>query len=209
LTAAQASAYASLHHSFALAYTAANDPQSNSSVNITAKNTAKVALKAEARTLARIVRAFPGVTSDPRVTLGLTVTDGQATAINPPDAPPHVSVSSVRGLSIRLQLRDAQALTRKGRPAGVAAAAIFCCVQPQDSKDEPPIVLSEWTFAGTTSRTEHELNFGAEVQPGSQVWITAYWLNAKQQHGPASSPIMTHTQFGGVVSKSHSLKLAA
>src|SRR5438270_1215091 len=72
LTVGQATAYAALHASYSTAL-AAVDPPIRNKAAVATKNTARTALKANARMLARIVEATPTVTNTQKVTLGLTV----------------------------------------------------------------------------------------------------------------------------------------
>jgi hypothetical protein len=209
LTVAQAANYAALHDAYASAFELSQDPNTRTPVQISVKNTAKAALKVNARMLARLIRATPTVTNEQRIELGLTVPDENPSPVPRPSVAPKLSVQSVLGRTIHLRMRGAESPLRRGKPVGVAGAAIFSHLLPQDSTDGPPQSLSEWKFQGTTSRLEFEINFPAVVSPGSQVWLTAYWMNPKQEPGPASEPIMTHIQFGGVVVNSSALRLAA
>jgi hypothetical protein len=36
------------------------------------------------------------------------------------------------------------------------------------------------------------------VDSGSTVWFTAFWRNRKDQAGPATTPVQTIMQFGGL-----------
>src|SRR5262245_13212331 len=88
LTAAQVADYAVLFDSFQAGFANACNPGTNSKSNIAAKNQAKAALKANARMLARIVRATPEVDNAQRSKLGLTVPDPHLTPVQVPSEPP-------------------------------------------------------------------------------------------------------------------------
>ena len=63
-------------------------------------------LKAEARRLARIIRAAPGVTNAQRSQLGLTVPDKIPTPAARPSDPPVLSIVPSIGRTVRIRLRD-------------------------------------------------------------------------------------------------------
>src|SRR5687767_4906069 len=84
LTAAQATAYATLHADFITAYNAATNAGTDSRSAIVTKNTAKFALIANARLLAGIVQRDPDTTNTQRSELGLTVKDADPSPIPPP-----------------------------------------------------------------------------------------------------------------------------
>src|SRR4051812_25246638 len=65
--------YAQLHAQYVAALTAALAPDTRTRGKVSAKNTARAALKDEARRLARIIQAHPSVTEQQRVDLGLSV----------------------------------------------------------------------------------------------------------------------------------------
>lgn len=193
LTAKQATAYGILHVAFVSAFQTANDPITRSPSNIIAKKMAMNALKQEARMLARIVQAWPGVTAEQRSELGLTVRNAGPTPIPVPTESPEMDVVSVSGHVVRIRLHASSSSSRRGKPAGVAGASVFSFVGETPSTD-----ISEWKFEGNITRTNMDVVFSPEVAPGSKVWLAAFWFNPKLQSGPASSPMSTNVQFGGL-----------
>lgn len=192
LTPAQATAYSNRHDAFILAWETCNNPATRSPTNLIAKREARALLIAEARALARIVNATPGMDNQRRSELGLTIRKNEPSSHPAPDFAPILDIIRVNGRSVVTRAHDGSS-NRRGRPAGVEAVAVFSFVGPT-----PPESLSEWTFQGNSSRTTVEINFPTTVPAGATVWLTAYWLNGKMQKGPASSPISTNLPGGSV-----------
>jgi hypothetical protein len=191
LTPPQAAAYAALDDAYAAAFALARSPNTNSKANIVAKNSAKTALKAYARMLARLVRATPGVTNDQRGQLGLTVPDTDLTPVRRPSDPPVLMLRPSIGRVVRIRLRDKIAPTRRGKPPGVAGAAVFSCVA-----EMPLTRLADWSFEGNATRPLYEIDIDGGVPAGARVWIAAYWYNTRGKCGPLSSPIAIRVQDG-------------
>jgi hypothetical protein len=103
LTAAQATALASLVTSFTSALSTATNPATRTRGTVSAKNAAKAPMVAMARDLARIINAFPGITNQQRIDLGLTPRSGQITPINPPTESPVMEVVSAFGRLMKVK----------------------------------------------------------------------------------------------------------
>ena len=192
LTIEQAGAYDALQSSFVAAYQTANDPTTRSPANIEAKNLAKTALIEETRKLVAIVQAYPGTTNTMRSAMGITVRDSDPSPVSVPETAPLIDVMEVRGRTFELRLRDA-VTTEKRKPAGVQGATLFTHVG-----DEMPESLSDWTFVASTTKTDVEFTVPVTVPAGSKVWITAFWFNRKSESGPATDPVYSWTNNGGV-----------
>jgi hypothetical protein len=194
LTAGQATAYDALHDAFVAAYNTASADATNSTANVIAKDDARANLKANARTLARIVQANPSVTNVQRSELGLTVRDAEPSPIPPPAAAPGLDVVSVSGNTVRVRLHDTLNPARRGRPDGVAGAAVFSYVGAT-----APSEAAGWTFEGNTVKTTVNVMFPAATAPGAKVWFTAFWFNAKAQSGPACAAVGTNLPGGAAM----------
>jgi hypothetical protein len=194
--------YTVLFDAFAAGYANARSPNANCKANIGAKNQAKAALKANARMLARIVRANPAVTNDQRAKLGLTVPDPHLTPVQEPSDPPLLHVMSTYGRVVRVRLRDKFAPTRRGKPPGIAGAAILSYTGQTTSAR-----MSDWTYHGNATRTQFAVNIPSNVPPGAKVWIAAQWYNTRGERGPVSTA--TATYIGDGVSHPSGRSLAA
>lgn len=190
LTAAQATAYGTKHTAWTSAYQTATDPSTRSPSAIIAKDVAKKNVIGEIRMLARIVQATPAVTAQQKSDLGITVRDTDPTPIPPPASAPGISIISAVVRTVRIRLEEAGS-TRRGKPDGVAGAAIFSYVG-----ENAPALLADWKFEGNTTRTSFDVLFEPTVAAGAKVWVTACWFNPRTQNGPSCPPISTNIPGG-------------
>jgi hypothetical protein len=126
--------------------------------------------------------------------LGLTLRDasgGDAPVVRTPERPPLVGVVKVMGKSVRVRVSDRDSLRRRGKPAGIAGAAVFTA-----AGDLPPAKLADWSFQANITRPLVDVHFDAEVPAGGKVWIMAFWYNPRGQRGPASMPVCTRVGDG-------------
>src|SRR5205814_710535 len=84
LVAAQATALAAVVTSFTTALSTATNPATRTRGTVAAKDAARTPLVAMARDLARIINAFPSITNQQRIDLGLTPRKDVVSPINPP-----------------------------------------------------------------------------------------------------------------------------
>lgn len=181
-TSAQATAFQALADNLASSYATAIEPSTRTKGTIAAKNSAKDAMKEMARNLALIIYA-QNLTDEQIIDIGLTVKDGSATPINPPDEQPIAEIVKITGRVVtgRVHSTDTE---KRGKPTGVAAVWLWTYIGTSAPSD-----VSEWTFQGSSTRTKFEIEFPASVEAGAQFWIAAQWINPRNQPGPASNPI--------------------
>ena len=191
LSVGQATAYAGLHATYA-ADLAACDPGVRNKMAVTAKNNSRSALKANASLLAGLIEHTSTVTDEQKVQLQLNVR-ARPTPIPPPATAPVIDIISSVGNAVKIRLHDAVS-PRRGRPTGVAGAALFSFVGAAAPTDE-----SAWTFQGLTTRTTATITFPNTVAAGSKVWITAYWRNPRDQSGPAATAVGTNIPGGAAM----------
>jgi hypothetical protein len=192
LTAAMATAYSTLHDSFASLLSRATEPSTRTRGAVAAKNDARRLLKAQARDLARIVNAFPAITNEQRLDLGLNPRSGTQTPIQPPTESPVLEVVAANGRILKLKIHSPSS-PRRGKPDGVNGSSVFSFVG-----SAPPADISLWKFEGSTTRTLATVEFPPTVPAGAQVWLTAFFFNPRSQSGPACTPISAYVA-GGVV----------
>jgi hypothetical protein len=193
LVAAQMTAFTALFNSFVTAYNAANVPGARSKSTVTAKNTARRALLANARELYGLVQANTSVSDANKDLIGVTVRSAP-TPQPAPDVSPALDIVSVSGRTVNIRLHDAEIAGKRGKPAGVKGAAVFSFVGAEAPSDP-----GEWKFEGNTTRTVVDVTFPDSVAPGALVWLCAMWFNEKAQSGPACDPMSTNVQFGNAM----------
>lgn len=185
LTAEQAAAYTALQDTFIIAWERVQDPDTKTRPNTQAKNTAKKTLingPGGIRELVRIIQADPQVTNAQRAELQITIADSEHTPIHVPATPPDFSIISVIGRTIRGRLKDQQHPTRRAKPGGAHGATVLYHVG-----ETAPANPAEWTFARNTSTTTFNVDLPASVPAGSQVWLSAFWFNARMDSSPAAT----------------------
>lgn len=195
LTAPQAAAFALLHSAFITAYDIARAPDTNSSSNITAKNREKDAMidgTGGIRELARISQATPGIPPEYLQEIGLTVRDVEPSPVPAPTVSPEIDFLITGTRTIRIRLHNQTALNRR-KPDGVKGATVFYHVGAA-----APVELSDWTFHESVTKTTLDVDLPASVEGGSVVWFTAFWFNPRLQSGPATTPVSTFMQYGGL-----------
>jgi len=192
LNEGQTDAYSDAQIAFVDAYQVANDPTTRSPKNIETKNLAKQALVALTRELVKVCQAWPAMTNDKRVALGITVPDVDPTPVPVPEFAPQLDVVGVSGRTFSLRLRDSVTGERK-KPEGVQGATVVSYVG-----ETIPADMRQWHFEGITTRTNVDVEFGATVPMGAKVWLAAFWYNRRAESGPACAPLSAHVGFGAM-----------
>lgn len=178
---------------FTAAYAVANSSETRTKANVAAKNTAKKAAIAQARKTVAICQAWPQMTDAKRELLKITVRDSDPTPVAVPGSAPVIEVQSVSGYTIKLRLKSAEGDGR-AKPEGVTGATLFSYVG-----DTAPSDLGAWKFEGSvTTTTGLEVVLPGTVAAGSQVFLTAFWFNRRSESGPATMPVSTYIQGGGL-----------
>jgi hypothetical protein len=192
LTPAQATAFGLLNTSLQGAYTQAKDPSTRSPVAVAGKNSAIRAMRASAILLARIVYATPAVTDAQLVGLGLLPRSTRQ-PIPVPNTPPVVETVSVVGRLVTVRLHGAET-ERRGKPFGAVGANVYSYVG-----SAPPADPRDYHFEGTATRTITRIQFPDTVAGGATVWLSARWISARGQTGPACAPVGVTIQGGGTL----------
>jgi len=196
LTLGQASDFATLQTAYADAYTIANNDSTRTPASIVTKNDAKEALingPGGIRELVDIIQAFPGTTNTMRANLQVTVRDVEPSPIEPPANAPVLEVMKVWGRQVTVRIKVTADSETRGKPEGVAGATVLRAVG-----ENPPPGPSGWEFVGNTTRTKYTFIMPESVEPGTKIWITAFWFNPRAQSGPAATPVWTMTNNAGL-----------
>jgi len=201
LVAAQATAYAAVNTAYQTAYTTAITPATRTKGAVEAKNQAKVNLKAAASDLAKIIDGTPTVTNQQKIDLGLSIRFTPS-PIPAPSVRPGMDIVSVANRTIKVHIHDSASSTKRGKPAGTSAAWVYSFVGENYPSDP-----TAWSFEGACTKAKFDIVFPSTMASGTQVWVCAAWINAKQQAGPTSVPITTNLQGGGM--SASTMKIAA
>lgn len=197
--------FAAATDAYRAALQTANEPSTRTTSAVSLKNETRATLKRQAGTLSRIIQANPNVNDAMKLSAGLTVAR-QRTRIGRPDTAPSLNVVAVSGHTVDLRVYQVIGETNsisRGRPRGAVGALIMGLVS-----DEPDADVSRYQLMGIASRYAIKIQFPAALKPGTRVWLCATWLNNRKETGPASNPISTYLQGGGVEIAT-SLRIAA
>lgn len=201
----QSDEFTALTEGYAEAYREANVPGIRSSAATAVKNDARESLKTAARLIVSIVRGQKAVTDAQKILLGITVPAPRRRAIPRPEHAPTLYVRSVTGRTVRILLADSQVQGSRAKPPGARAAMIFTAA----GEAPPQAGASGWHFHTTTGRRQCDVTFPADLAPGAKVWLTAAWVNSRNQPGPACTAVETHLQFGAHIQFGAPLRSAA
>lgn len=187
---AQASSFVSLQTAFADALETATEPSTRTRGTIAAKNAARTPMKGSARELARIINAYPPITNQQRINLGLNPRSDEASPINPPTEAPVMEVLGAIGRTLKCRVHAIG--SGRAKPEGVAGCSVFSFVG-----SAAPADITQWVFQGSSTRTSFDVEFPATVAAGAQVFLCAFWYSPRAQSGPACQPITAYLA-GGV-----------
>jgi hypothetical protein len=191
LTAAQATAYATLNTTFASAYATSSNPVTRTKVTVAAKDTARAALVANTRLLANIVYSTPGVTNAQKLSLGLRL-KAPPTPVPQPSSAPLVDFISTVARTVKVRVHDGTT-PKRAKPPGVKSATVFSFVGPT-----APATVAGWKYEGVSNKSVFDIVFPDTVANGALIWISAVWNNAKNQSGPPSDPVSINIPGGGM-----------
>jgi len=186
LVAADATSLAALHSSYATALEIALEPTTRTPVTVATKDTARAALVADIRSLARRIQACPTVTVAQKTALELTIVDHVHSPTPPPATKPVASMVELDGRAHLIRLVDEATPTRRARPLGTAGAEVYSFVA--QNGETPPGDLEQWRHEGLATRSEFTVNY-EQSDIGKLAHIRAQWINRKGQKGPVSDPI--------------------
>lgn len=193
LTSGLATAFNSLRTAYTSALATAVSPPTRTKSNVAAKNTAKSALIFNARSLAALVQAHPGITAEQLEDLGLTVRKTTPTPIEAPTTSPIITPLNSNAQKINFRFADEETPSSRAKPFGVAGMELWAKVGTT-----PPASIADCEFRGLyTKNTEGPGSRQVSVAfDGADVGKTAYmyavWYNRRGQVGP-SSPLAQMT----------------
>jgi hypothetical protein len=201
--------YAAAQGLFAQTMAMRADPSARSPSGVVAKNTARKALRAQSRLLARMIHGKGLATPHQTAAFGLTVRrPGGKSARHPsPASAPWLSIIEMRGRRVKVRLRDADAPTRRGRPVGVKMAQLFIANGGPSSTGEV-----HWSLLFATTRTLLWFTLPPQYPPGSKVWLTAHWVGSRgQTSSRAAAQVATvpHLASGPLVVNRHAARVRA
>lgn len=185
--------YKVLQADFAAKLALAREESTRGTLTVAQKRNAAVALRESTRQLIRQIRACETVTTDMLDAIGVKPVDTVRTRRKPPTFAPQIEVKQVNGVTATLRLRDTE--TGKLRMNAAAAAAYIFTFVGEQAPTNPAM----WFMHGTTTRSTVNVQFNADLPPGTKVWFVAFYVSPTQEAGPNSVIVSTYlsTAVGG------------
>lgn len=199
----QAADFSERVDAFAEALRVMGSPSTRTRLATMRKADARRALEAEARRLAAVARAHPGLSEVQLIQLRLTPRSNRGRKGRRPRTMPSLRVLSAENYTITLKVRNSESSRRGGRAAGLAGAAVFSY-----TGDEPPPRLSQWSLRGFATERTFRFRVESDTPAGSRIWMTACWLTHALRRGTTCTPIATNIP-GGVAGFTGLERLAA
>jgi hypothetical protein len=191
LSPAQATQYTSLHDPYIAAAAAASAPGQKSRSLVAARNSLKQSLLPYARELYAFIQANTGVADSAKTDVGVVIRKKEPTPLPAPSAAPSLTVKSVYGRQFTLKIKDASG-TRRGRPPATTGAQLFSFV----GETPPAGGAAGWISEGTVTRNTVVVAMPSTLAPGTRVWFTCCWFNARGT-GPSCTPVGSGIGFDG------------
>jgi hypothetical protein len=151
---------------------------------VTTKNQSRTLMKTQARFVINSVNANPSVTDQMKQDAGITVRK-QPQPKRAITTAPAITVADRTGTTMTVLLKADKSDKRRGKPADADGAALFSYVGAT-----PPQDINAWENRGYSGQTRWEIDF-ASAPAGAQVWLTAFWYNARGA-GPGATPVTTY-----------------
>jgi hypothetical protein len=193
-TSAQATQYHTLHLAWMAAYDAVVAAKANGSQTkqlTQAKETAKTDLLDFAREIYAFVQASLTVADEDKVALGVHVPDREPSPKPLLTDAPTMKVEGVYGRQFRLSITDGD--SRRQRPFNANGVLLYSFVG-----ESAPSGAEGWTAEGALTRSQVIAELPESVAPGSKVWFTCAYFNARGA-GPACTPIFAYTNHLGAL----------
>jgi len=181
ITAGDATAFHTLRLDFTTRLATSLDPTTRTKGTVAAKNTSKRALVAKARSLIKLITAFPPLTPTQRADLGLNAKDVTPTPVPPPATKPMLSVDP----DGTLRIVDETMPDRRGKPSGVNGAVVFAKVD-----GPPPTTVDDAKFSALATRNRIPLALPSGSN-GKTLYVLARWYNERGELGPVSAVAST------------------
>jgi hypothetical protein len=186
MTVAQAASLATAYTAFSTALETAKNPATRTQVTVAQKQQASVDLRAILISYGAMILANRAVSDPMKIALGLRPrSKGQP--IPPPPWVPGLDVSEVTNDSFTLKILGPNG--KATRPPGVALVSTATWVGETFNPD-----LTKWTYQGQRGTMRSTITITG-LTPGTVVWITAAYLNAKGETGPAAPPRAVTMQY--------------
>jgi hypothetical protein len=202
ISTAQLAEFTTAANSYKAALEVSSSGQTRTRATIAAKDAARATFRAVARNIVNVIRSYPPITAQQLLQLGVRPRTSRV-PVPPPTDRPVLAIEKVDGWTVSVRLTTGQGGTR-GKLKGTLGATVLSFVGPVAPND-----TRLWKIEGQTGRTILDVVFSDSLAPGTKVWLTAYWYNARGQASPPSAFQATILQGGIGTSAEQDLRIAA
>jgi hypothetical protein len=167
----------------------ATRPATSTRPAVAVKDEARQRMTQTIRSIGRIVRANPDVTSGMLISLGLI--GGAPRPRRHPVLPqqPILGITRFESRAVMLRLHDATTPTRRAKPVDVAGALLFTHIaQDSDNASAAPPPVEQWRFCGIACRHQFRVEY-SQADVGKRAWIKAAWFTRTGEIGSYSNAI--------------------
>ncbi len=187
LTSEQSVRFQTLNTQWSAAMSTWHTAETRTPIALGVKNMARAALVAYAKFIVSVVNANPDTTASQREALQIDARK-KSTVVGPTNQRPMLEIASVVNRTITLKISNGKL---RSMPEDMVATQVFWFA----GENAPADPLS-WNYAGSATRKSFDIMLPDSVAAGTQLFICATYVNARQQAGPLSLPITTNVQGG-------------
>ena len=166
------------------AYLVAVTPSTRTEVTVAAKNAAKVAFVALARTYSSQIRLNPGVLNSDKLALGLNLPNNSPSPIPPPVTWPIVSIPTGGPGLHEIRYADSSTPSTRGKPANAVQMQLFRGVAAAAIPDP-----ADCQFLAGVTRQPYQSIFSDPADAGKVATYFARWLTRNGEVGPWSAGV--------------------
>jgi hypothetical protein len=194
MTAPEAAAYKAIYDLYVAALAAVNTIGARSKALVADKNVKKRDLLKASRVIYKLVQASDTISAEDKTLLNVVIPKTEPTRADRPGFAPILTVEKVNGRLVSVRAQDAQVPTSRRRAAGTIGLMIFSHVGATAPDD-----VNLYKAEGLSGSVSFDVLFPDEVQPGSQVFITACWFNDRKETSPAAAAVGAVINYTGTM----------
>jgi hypothetical protein len=167
----------------------ATRPSTSTRPAVAAKDDARERMTQTIRSVGRIVRANPDMTTGMLISLGLIGGAPRARRHPVLQQQPVLGITRFQSRAVILRLHDVSTPTRRAKPVDVAGAILFTHVaQDGDDANVAPPPVEQWRFCGIACRHQFRVEYSQD-DVGKRAWIKAAWFTRTGEIGDYSNAV--------------------
>jgi hypothetical protein len=194
MTAPEAAAYTALYDAYIASLSAVNTIGARSKALVQDKNEKKADLLKASRVIYKLVQASDTISGENKTLLNVVIPKTTPTKAVAPGFAPILTVEKVNGRLVSVRAQDSQTPTSRRRAPGTIGLMIFSHVGATAPTD-----VNLYKAEGLSGTVNFDVLFPDEVEPGTNVFITACWFNDRKETSPAAAPVAAIINYTGTM----------